>query len=264
MNIDMKDNRLIAFKVCVLAGLLGIAGCYQPVSPPEIVAVTARVPAELAAQRRTVGRSVQNRPIETVVVGQGYDATFILAGIHGNEPAGARLAERLAGYLQERPELLQGQQVIILPVANPDGIARGTRFNANGVDLNRNFASANRQNNAQNGYSALSEPEARVIHQLIRQYRPDRIVSIHEPLTCIDYDGPATALASHMAQHCDLPIRRLGAQPGSLGSYAGLTLRIPIITLELPTNAEQLDQDSLWQRYGPALVAAVVYPDRAK
>jgi protein MpaA len=67
-----------------------------------------------------------------------------------------------------------------------------------------------------------------------------------------------------MAQHCDLPIRRLGAQPGSLGSYAGLTLRIPIITFELPANTEQLDQGSLWRRYGPALVAAVVYPDWAK
>ena len=264
MNIDMKDIRLIAFTVCVLLGLLGFAGCYQPVSPPGIVSIPTRVPAELAAQRRTVGRSVQNRPIESIVVGQSYDVTFILAAIHGNEPAGVRLTERLAEHLQKHPELLQGRQLVILPVANPDGIARGTRFNANGVDLNRNFAASNRQNNAQNGYAALSEPEARVIHQLIRQYAPERIVSIHQPLTCIDYDGPAGALASHMAQHCDLPIRRLGAQPGSLGSYAGLTLRIPIITLELPANAEQLDQESLWRRYGPALVAAVVYPDRAK
>jgi len=264
MNIGMKNRRFIGFVACILVGLLGIAGCYQPVRHPEIVSIPARVPAEWAAQRRTVGRSVQNRPIESIMLGQSYDVTFILAAIHGNEPAGARLAERLAEHLQKHPELLQGRKVVILPLANPDGIARGTRFNANGVDLNRNFASANRQNSAQNGYSALSEPEARVIHQLIRQYAPDRIVSIHQPLTCIDYDGPATALASHMAQHCDLPIRRLGAQPGSLGSYAGLTLRIPIITLELPAIAEQLDQESLWRRYGPALVAAIVYPDRAK
>jgi len=260
----MKKRRFIGLVVCIGFGLFGFAGCYQPVRHPEIVSIPTRVPAELAAQRRTVGRSVQNRPIESIVLGQSYDVTFILAAIHGNEPAGARLAERLAGHLQKHPELLQGRQVVILPVANPDGIARATRFNANGVDLNRNFATSNRQNSAQHGYAALSEPEARVIHQLIQQYRPDRIVSIHQPLTCIDYDGPATALASHMAQHCDLPIRRLGAQPGSLGSYAGLALRIPIITFELPANAEQLDLESLWRRYGPALVAAVVYPDRAK
>jgi protein MpaA len=255
----MEKRRFIALVACIVFGLFGFAGCYQPVSAPEIVSIPTRVPAELAIQRLTVGRSVQNRPIESIVLGQGYDVTFILAAIHGNEPTGARLAERLAGHLQKNPELLQGHKVIILPVANPDGIARGTRFNANGVDLNRNFASANRQNNAQNGYSALSEPEARVIHQLIRQYTPDRIVSIHQPLTCIDYDGPAGTLASSMAQNCDLPIRRLGAQPGSLGSYAGLTLRIPIVTLELPAKADQLDQESLWRQYGPALVAAITY-----
>jgi protein MpaA len=260
----MKDRRFIGLVACIVFGLFGFAGCYQPVSAPQIVSVPAHVPTELAIQRQTVGRSVQNRPIESIVLGQSYDVTLVLAAIHGNEPAGVRLAERLAEHLQRHAELLQGRKVVILPVANPDGIARGTRFNANGVDLNRNFAASNRQNNAQNGYSALSEPEARVIHQLIRQYTPDRIVSIHQPLTCIDYDGPAGTLASSMAQNCDLPIRRLGAQPGSLGSYAGLTLRIPIITLELPAKADQLDQESLWRRYGPALVAAVVYPDRAK
>jgi len=268
----MKNKRLIVFTICVLVGLLSFAGCYQPVRPPEIVSVPTRVPAELAAQRRTVGRSVQNRPLESIVLGQSYPrlrgdrlapaeagVTFILAAIHGDEPAGTRLAERLAGHLQQHPELLQGRQVVILPVANPDGIAHRTRFNANGVDMNRNFATSNRQDSAQHGYTALSEPEARVIHQLIQEYMPDRIVSIHQPLTCIDYDGPAAALASHIAQNCDLPIRRLGAQPGSLGSYAGLTLRIPIITLELPANADQLDQESLWRRYGPALVAAITY-----
>ena len=255
----MEDRRLIALVACIVFGLFGFAGCYQPVSPPEIVSIPTRLPAELAAQRRTVGRSVQNRPIESIVLGQSYDVTFILAAIHGDEPVGTRLVERLAGHLQKHPELLHGHQVVILPVANPDGVAHGTRFNANGVDLNRNFATSNRQNSAQHGYTALSEPEARVIHQVIQQYTPDRIVSIHQPLTCIDYDGPATALASHIAQNCDLPIRRLGAQPGSLGSYAGLTLRIPIITLELPANADQLDQESLWRRYGPALVAAITY-----
>jgi len=54
----MKDKRLIALTVCVLFGFLGIAGCYQPVSPPEIVSIPTRVPAELAAQRRTVFESV--------------------------------------------------------------------------------------------------------------------------------------------------------------------------------------------------------------
>ena len=198
------------------------------------------------------------------MVGQGPDTTFILATIHGNELAGTPLIQRLAEYLQQHTDLLQGRKVVLLPVANPDGMANNSRYNANGVDLNRNFAAANRRNNAQHGYSPLSEPEAAAVASLIRQYSPDRIVSIHQPSSCIDYDGPAWSLANHMAQHCDLSVRKLGAQSGSLGSYAGLTLHIPIITLELPGNADSLNEDSLWQRYGPALVAAVVYPNRAK
>jgi protein MpaA len=150
---------------------------------------------------------------------------------------------------------------VLLPAANPDGLAYNSRSNANGVDLNRNFSTANRANSAEFGRTALSEPEARAIQQLIRQYSPDRIVSIHQPMGCIDYDGPGYAIASRMAQYCSLPVKKLGAKPGSLGSYAGLTLGIPIITLELSQSDSGVSSDSLWQRYGKALLAAVTYPE---
>lgn len=261
----MKEKCSLILTLCTLLCLLALAGCYQPEHPPQIVSAPRRPPAALpVVQRQSVGRSVENRPIESIVLGQGRDVTLILATIHGNEPAGTPLAERLAEYLQEHPTLLQGRKVVILPAANPDGMAHNSRFNARGVDLNRNFRTANRQNNPRHGNIPLSEPEARVIHQIIRQHLPDQIVSIHQPLTCIDYDGPALSLARRMAEYCDLPIRKLGAKPGSLGSYAGLTLRIPIITLELPQNAHQLSQDTLWQQYGNALLAAVVYPEHLR
>lgn len=250
--------------VGVLLALLSIAGCYAPASPPEIIAEPQPIPVIPLAKHHIVGKSVQHRPIMCTVVGQGPDTTFILATIHGNEPAGTPLVRRLAEYLQQHPDLLRGRKVVLLPVANPDGMARHSRYNAKGVDLNRNFAAANRRNRAQHGYTALSEPEAGAIASLIRQYSPDRIISIHQPMACIDYDGPAWALANHLAKHCDLPIRKLGAQSGSLGSYAGLTLRVPIITLELPGNADRLGEDSLWRQYGPALLAAVIYPQMAK
>ncbi len=66
-----------------------------------------------------------------------------------------------------------------------------------------------------------------------------------------------------MAQDCDLEVKKLGARPGSLGSYTGETLGIPTITLELSSAAEKMSDDALWQKYGKALVAAVMYPDRA-
>jgi protein MpaA len=150
---------------------------------------------------------------------------------------------------------------VLLPVANPDGMADNTRDNANGVDLNRNFKTNNRINNKEFGYRALSEPEACAIEHLIRQYSPERIISIHQPHACIDYDGPGQSLADRMAQHCDLPVEKLGAKPGSLGSYAGLTLGIPIITFEMAQGDSWISKESLWQRYGDALLAAISYPE---
>jgi protein MpaA len=145
-------------------------------------------------------------------------------------------------------------------VANPDGLAYNSRFNANGVDLNRNFATENRINNRKFGYNALSEPESRAIEQLIRIHSPDRIVSIHQPLACIDYDGPASSLASRMAQYCDLPVRKIGEKPGSLGSYGGLILGIPVITFEMTQTDSSLNSNALWQKYGDSLLAAITYP----
>jgi len=252
------------FLMLCMIFLVTFAGCYKPTRFPEIVAAPQGWPIEVAGQRVIVGTSIENRPIECLVLSEGEDVIFILATIHGNEPAGTPLVYQLAGYLQQHPHLLQGRKVVLLPVANPDGMAYNQRYNARGVDLNRNFSTVNRWNNASFGYTALSEPEARVIARLIRQHKPDRIVTVHQPLACIDYDGPALALARLMAQYCDLPIQKLGAQPGSLGSYAGLILGIPIVTFELPRSADRLGQESLWGKYGRSLIAAVEYPSRAK
>jgi len=260
----MNRKRSIILTVCALFAALAFGGCYQPVDYPVIVDVTQPTAVEPAIQHRIVGKSVENRPMEYIVLGQGRDVTFILAAIHGSEKAGIPLVRRLAQYLQQHPQLLQGRKVVLLPLANPDGVAHNTRYNARGVDLNRNFSTANRLNIKRFGRTALSEPEARVIDRLIRQYAPDRIVSIHQPLACIDYDGPGKALARRLAEYCNLPLIKLGLKPGSLGSYAGVTLRIPTITLELPHIADRLNSQRLWQRYGPALIAAVVYPDRVR
>jgi protein MpaA len=264
----MNGRWYIISTVSFFLAALSIAGCSEAVYPPEIVIEQPRqstpvLPA-VAVEHRIIGTSVQDRPIMCTVLGKGQDVTLILATIHGSEPAGTPLVRRLIDYLQRHPNHLAGRKVVLVPVANPDGMANNSRYNARSVDLNRNFAAANRRNNARNGYAPLSEPEAGAIASVIRQYSPDRIVSIHQPLACIDYDGPAWALASHLAQHCDLPIRKLGAQSGSLGSYAGLSLRIPTITLELPRDAGYSSQEVLWQKYGPALLAAVIYPQMAK
>jgi len=249
----------ITFKVCALSIALILTGCFKHTTYPKLD--DSQPYLAVPPQQLIAGSSVENRPIMYYVLGQGPEVVFILSTIHGDEPAGTPLVKKLADYLQQQRKFLEGCTVVLMPVANPDGLARNTRQNTNGVDLNRNFASQNRINNEEFGLTPLSEPEAYIIEQLIRQFNPDRIVSIHQPYGCIDYDGPGQMLANHMAKYCDLPVKKLGALPGSLGSFAGVTLGIPTITFEMKENDSKLDTEILWQRYGKALLAAIVYPD---
>ncbi|MDH4240280.1 MAG: DUF2817 domain-containing protein [Phycisphaerae bacterium] len=260
----MKRQHSHILAACTLYVVLALAGCYKPVDYPVIVKVLPPPIPEPETARSIIGKSIENRPMVHTVLGRGTDVTFIMAAIHGNEKAGIPLVHRLEKFLQENPEMLEKRKVVLLPIANPDGVASNSRYNARGIDLNRNFPAPNRINSSRFGRIALSEPETRFIFQLIRQYAPDRIVSIHQPLACIDYDGPSQALANRMAEYCNLPLKKIGAKPGSLGSHAGVMLGIPVISLELPKSADSFRSERLWQQYGPALVAAVAYPYRAK
>lgn len=252
--------------ICAAAlATLGLAGCYQPQPSPKIIGeshppvIVQPLPEPKNPEAVVVGRSVRGRPISAYVIGDGDDTVMIMAVIHGDEVSGAPLVHKLADYLGGHPSLMDNRRVILVPVVNPDGMALNCRENTRGIDLNRNFEAGNRINNGANGFHPLSEPETQALRKLIQEYKPDRIVSIHQPLNCIDYDGPGQALASRIAEACRLPIHKLGARPGSLGSYTGETLGIPTVTMELPREASKLSQAGLWSQYGPALLAAVTY-----
>ncbi|MHC4928737.1 MAG: DUF2817 domain-containing protein [Planctomycetota bacterium] len=201
---------------------------------------------------KILGYSVQDRPIELVL---------IIATIHGNEDAGTPLVERLLDELRVRPSLLADRTVLIVPVANPDGYALRTRGNASGIDLNRNFPASNRINNEIHGEGGLTEPESTILHDLILTQGPTHIVTIHQPLYCLDYDGPGEDIAKHMGRFCSLPVKKLGSRPGSLGSFAGVEQKIPIITMELAKEDSDLTDTELWTQYGYALLAAITYPE---
>lgn len=212
-------------------------------------------------EQPSIGRSVENRTIEKIVLGNGREGILFMASIHGDEAAGTPLMYHLADYLRAHSNMLKGRKIMILPMINPDGTKRNSRYNARGVDLNRNFETANRVNSSRHGFEPLSEPETRFIVQSVRECNPKRIITIHQSAACVDYDGPGRELAAHMAKYCDLPVRKLGAMPGSLGSYAGLTLGIPTITFELHKHSEQLSPEELWEQYGAAIIASVLYPE---
>ncbi len=210
-------------------------------------------------QTGIAGYSLGGKPIEYQMHGRSGPLVMVIASIHGNEPAGTPLARRLDEILSQKPELIEGKRVLIVPVANPDGYLTRQRLNGSGVDLNRNFPTGNRVNSARNG-RPLSEPESRVLLELIEKHRPDHVISIHQPLKVLDYDGPGLELAEAMRKWCQLPVKRVGSLPGSLGSYVGVELKRPIVTVELPGGAEKESMEQIWGRYGRMLLAGVMFP----
>ena len=237
---------------------LVLAGCQGPGKATDSNHIMGRP----MYRARIVGRSVQNRPIMVRVYGDGDDVVLLMAGIHGSEAAGVPILERLGDELMRRPELLAGRTVVLMPQVNPDGVKVGKRRNANGVDLNRNFPADNFDAKERNGSEPLSEPESRAVLAQIERYKPNRIVTFHQPLACVDYDGEgAEAIAEAMGEYTDLPVKRLGGRPGSLGSYFGIDRGIPCITFELPKNAKDMPDQELWERYSQATLAAIVYPE---
>lgn len=187
-------------------------------------------------------RSVESRPIEVHVYGKGPRTAMVMAGVHGDEQNGVEVVRILQTALAQLPEsALAGTRVVVMPVANPDGYAANTRQNANGIDLNRNFPDKSFGSGAQSGEyfggaAAASEPETRAIMDVICGHEPYLVVSLHEALACVNYNGPSLEVAQRMSDALGLPVTSdIGYPcPGSMGNYYGFDLNLPLITLELP------------------------------
>ncbi len=254
----MNDYQLVMRMNCLKLNIfllilvvLMISGCASRKSAPGETGIMLR------SYRVSAGRSIEGRAIETVNIGHGSEVVMVVATIHGNEWAGTPLVKELEYKLLSDNALLDKVRVVIVPEANPDGRVHGTRGNANGVDLNRNFPAGNRVDKERYGLNALSEPESQVLHDLVAKYQPTRILTLHQPLACIDWDGPGEGLAKKMAGVCELPAKKLGSRPGSMGSYVGNELGVPIITLEFRRDDERLTPGKLWELYGAALMAFI-------
>lgn len=247
----------------MLCGMIA-GGCGEAEQAYQFRDTSHKKPFFDKADHKIAGRSVEGRPLRYSVHGDGDEIVFIMGGIHGNEISGIKIAEKLEKYLLNKPYMAAGKTIIVMPIANPDGYAKGTRHNANGIDLNRNFDTGNRVNNTTNGDKGFTEPESRAIARIIRRYDPDRIISIHSPLGCVDYDGYAAGLAYRISSASHLPVRKLGSRPGSLGSYAGVELGIPMVTFEATSDDDKLSADTLWRKYGNALLIAIDYKEYAK
>ncbi len=168
---------------------------------------------------------------------------LVIGGIHGDEYSSVSVVFKWMEILDIHHSGLFHWH--FMPLSNPDGLLRpeSQRQNERGVDLNRNFPTADWQRLAHDywqdradgdprrypGPEAASEPEIRYLVDEIRDFRPDIIISMHAPYGLVDHDGPPKA----PQRIGNLTLRRLGVFPGSLGNYGGIDLEIPVVTVEL-------------------------------
>ena len=107
----------------------------------------------------TIGKSINGKLIlalkisDNASIDEEEPEVFYSSSIHGDETGGFVLMLRLADYLLKNYQtsnrvknLVNNLEIWINPLANPDGtykngnaISSPIRFNANGIDLNRNF-----------------------------------------------------------------------------------------------------------------------------
>ena len=188
-----------------------------------------------ADQRTELGHSVEDRPIVAFESGP-QDAplkVLVVGAIHGDETAGMRIARRLI-----RASPIDRVRLLVVPTINPDGVAAGTRGNAHGVDLNRNFPYRWRPlgGGEYSGPRPLSEPESRAAQRLTLEERPDVTVWFHQPFGLIDKPEGNPFAADRFAHLIGLPLVRLpGPYPGSASRWQ--THRLPTSTAfvaELP------------------------------
>jgi protein MpaA len=164
-----------------------------------------------------LGHSLRGRRITALEYGDpDAGRRLVVVGvIHGSEPAGIRIVRALERRRPPADALLW-----LVPDLNPDGVAAGTRQNAHGVDLNRNFPwrwqpLGPRGALEYSGAHALSEPESRLMRRLILTVRPAVSVYFHQPLGLVDESGGSRRIERRFARVIGLPLRRLRRYPGS-------------------------------------------------
>lgn len=212
----MSDTKKIVIGIIslLLVGILFFITTKSKTQPPvEETTVKEILPSTIettpTTTKQVIGTSVENRNIEAYTFGTGENDLLFVGGIHGGyEWNSILLAYEMIDYFSTNYEAIPKNVTIhIIPALNPDGLFAATglegrfvktditsyemhttgegRFNANKVDLNRNFAckwapeSTWRGLVVSAGTAAFSEPEAQALKNYVTKTTPESVVMWH-------------------------------------------------------------------------------------
>ncbi len=176
------------------------------ITAPQQPAAAPKKPKVEFPTVKTIGYSIQSRPIEIFSFGNETTRLVFVFGIHGGyEWNTTLLAYELIDYFKKYPKKIPENLAIdIIPTLNPDGLFKITgksgrfeasdipagatesgRLNANSVDLNRNFdcnwqaTGTWRQKPVSGGDAPFSEPETAALKKFILETNPAAAVFWH-------------------------------------------------------------------------------------
>ena len=138
-----------------------------------------------------IGTSHNGVPLTLYELGSGAKHVLLVGGQHGGPEANTvELADALLDYFDNNPaELPSDIELDILPIANPDGLADGSRQFASGVDPNCNWGGGDWSSdgfdsnavfrNGLGGPEPFSEPETRALANWVLAHQPAFVVDYH-------------------------------------------------------------------------------------
>lgn len=243
-----------------------IGGPVEITSSQPIYVSQRVIYAPIIGARRAIGLSVEGRVIEASRLGSGGKKVLFVATHHGDEE-GAGILNRLNNYLTYNYETIpQNTAVWIVPVLNPDGQAKYTRYNARGVDLNRNYAT-NDWGGKGTTYPAFtpcypgpypfSEPETSALSTLVNTEAISTLVSYHG-YEVTTYSGGNTAgrnlawlmgVSTGYGYYGDIEVS------GDVTRWFSQSRGGPAVTVEVTYESE----DMMWNRNLPAMKIAINY-----
>lgn len=200
-----------------------------------------------------IGYSVKGRPIVAYYFGSGATTILFTGGIHGSEQSGYSTMQAFVTWLQSNAYTIPAnKRIVVVPNTNPDGIAAGTRYNANNVNLGRNFPTANWSASIETasgtlptggGTSPGSEPEVRALITLVQQLRPRLSMSFHAQGSLVGANkfADSVAIGDIYARTVGYGTMYYNAEEvmgypitGEMEDWMGESMNIPAVLIELP------------------------------
>jgi protein MpaA len=214
-----------AVKAFQKANSLTVDGIVGPATTLALAPAKRLTPPAGVLESRVIGTSVQGRDIIAYRMGTpGGRVVLIIGVIHGDENKGALITKQLR-TMSAPP----GIDLWIIDSMNPDGQAAGTRQNANGVDLNRNFERnwsyiPNDGTSGQySGEAPNDQPESQALTAFYREMRPAISITYHQDATNVGAGGVRKEISATYSKLVGLPI---GVTPcskgctGTMGTFA--------------------------------------------